>query len=388
MHLILPSQSIPIDQAAYDKVDRLRKQIVYAVANRDRFVSDNNLDRAFCTPDANWKDDPTCDFFRAYDHVRAANYDVFNRLRFFVQAFSGYRLPLLEIASGHWTLDPLPQNLDDWLKRHRHAPDVWVRRWRNAIAELPDELIYRPPRMLGEIGWEVKRTIVNHDTYVYQERINLLYENGILSWLGANKSSPVTILEIGGGYGALASALMSVTRARYIICDLPESLLFSASYISLTRPEARIRVCKEAREVDHTSDWDFLSIPNYMFQTLIEKKFPIDLALNTLSLTEMSAHQVATYCHGISELIGNTGLFFEQNQDNRHLGFQTNGALLGGYFQFNQECKAEFCFGTEGKAHIRSNFKPALKSVRLSAPQRFIKFSKRLLRRLTRRQRL
>jgi hypothetical protein len=43
------------------------------------------------------------------------------------------------------------------------------------------------------------------------------------------------------------------------------------------------------------------------------------LVINTLSMSEMSEHQVRTYAVGISKLIGTHGAFFEWNQDNRHL---------------------------------------------------------------------
>ena len=84
--------------------------------------------------------------------------------------------------------------------------------------------------------------MANHDTYSYQERLNLLFESGIIDFLRerAAKNGHVNIVEIGGGYGGLAHGIAQILKGRlnYYICDLPESLLFAALYLNLNLPNS------------------------------------------------------------------------------------------------------------------------------------------------------
>ena len=58
---------------------------------------------------------------------------------------------------------------------------------------------------MGEIGWDVDGYVVNRDLAAYQDTIAILYQSGVLPWLEnrATSGKPVTVLEIGSGYGGL-----------------------------------------------------------------------------------------------------------------------------------------------------------------------------------------
>ena len=73
----------------------------------------------------------------------------------------------------------------------------------------------RPPQMLGEHGWIIDGRVINHDTCVYQERITALLDSGELK-----KLKGARILEIGGGYGALARALsQSLSSNSFVVSE-------------------------------------------------------------------------------------------------------------------------------------------------------------------------
>jgi hypothetical protein len=195
-------------------------------------------------------------------------------------------------------------------------------------ARIPTDVIFSPPRFLGEIGWDVSGVIVNHDTCVYQERINLLYEAGVFDWLNKRLSSRgrLRVLEIGAGYGALAYKIKGLfPAADYWICDLPEALLFSVLYLSLSRPDCKAAIGEEA-------PYGFTFIPNYQIEKISGK---FDLVINTLSFSEMSEHQLRMYAQKVSELIDD-GFVFEQNQDNRHMGLPCVGDILHQYFAYSR----------------------------------------------------
>lgn len=178
------------------------------------------------------------------------------------------------------------------------VPPSLLEPWRALVSDIPQEFWIKPPLMCGEHGWRVSGVILNPDTLVYQERISLLYDAGVIGKLKRPR-----ILEIGGGYGALARALWPmVGRGLYVICDLPESLMFAGLYLTLTT-DAPVAL-------NISGDEGYLLLPNYWFHEL---RGPFDLVINTISMSEMTPYQVEIYARAIAKFIGSGGVFFEQN---------------------------------------------------------------------------
>jgi len=252
-------------------------------------------------------------------------------MRLFMPFFSGYSLRHASGSPGGPSFEEMSPQLDSDIERLMKQPDGWVYRWMTLASRVPNDYVFSPPKLLGEVGWNVSGVVVNHDTCVYQERVNLLYEAGIFDWLNDRLSAKgrIRLLEIGAGYGALGYKIKSLFPAcDYWICDLPESLLFSALYLSLNRPDCTIGIGEEARR-------GFTFMPNYMIDK-IDGEF--DLVINTLSFSEMSDYQLGFYARKIKELITD-GFLFEQNQDNRHLGLICAQEILPEYFAFHRPVK-------------------------------------------------
>ena len=267
-------------QIARDLCDRINQ----FVRDRDAYVAENHRNPQFCSPDGMWSPTAHNDYLNTFTKVSACSFEVINRLRLFVSFFSGYSLRRASIVPGAPSFETMSSSLDLEIDKLMKLPDEWVSRWITLTAGIPTDLIFSPPRFLGEIGWDVSGVVVNHDTCVYQERINLLYEAGIFDWLSDRLSSKgrLRILEIGAGYGALGCKIKSLFPASdYWICDLPESLLFSALYLSLNRPDCKAGIGEEA-------PYGFTYIPNYQIDRITGK---FDLVINTLSFSEMSAKE-------------------------------------------------------------------------------------------------
>jgi hypothetical protein len=336
--------------ATADAMRQVRVQIAALADRRDAVIRANGLDAEFCYGDANWKQGAPNDFLLNYQYVKDGDYDVLNRLRFWAQPFTGYRLISLGDAEAFLPRTPVPAGYDDWLRAHRAEPDLWVARWQANRPLIAAKHLYRPPRMLGEVGWDVDGVVVSHDTCAYQERVCLLRDAGVLGRL-EQLGRPPRIIEIGGGYGALANALLAILPdASYVICDLPESLMFSGLYSTAIAAPPRI-----LSTVERYAPTPCLTLlPNYLFEPLRDAPAHFDLAINTLSLSEMSEHQVRTYATGLAAMLQPDGVFFEQNADNRHIGMTFAKTILGDYFAHHRPVTTDIAY-FQGPADVWAN---------------------------------
>lgn len=355
---VLLADNRDISKNAYAQAQHLRRAIADAVERRDAYIAQHGLDPSFCLPSGNWT--PRENYFlRAYRHVRDGGYEVLNRLRFFVRAFSGYNLLRLTSAFSQTPVTEIPADHDQWLKANRAEPDEWVALWIKFSEKVPRGLRFSPPATLGEIGWRVDGVVVNHDTYVYQERINILYEAGVLDWLQRLGRAP-RILEVGGGYGALAFALRRIfPSASYTICDLPESLMFAGLYLTLCEQDDTRLFDLEGDATSDASAEGVTLLPNYMLHRLLERGASFDLVVNTLSMSEMTEAQVEAYAEAIGRLIGQAGVFFEQNQNNKALGLIDCKEYIRRHIPWSCRLKPRLAAMTEGRANLWANVKPA-----------------------------
>ncbi len=173
--------------------------------------------------------------------------------------------------------------------------------------------ICSPPLVMGEVGFLVNGHCVNRDVVAYQERINIMRSAGLFEPL-LHKKSPV-VLEIGGGYGALAYFIKQILpNSTYVVVDLPQSLIFSTCYLAATLPEQDIRVL----------DGPGVALPPRSVTAVIPGliaalgELKIDLAINTLSFAEMPAKVVHDYAAFLRTHLAEGGVLYEQNFDNSH----------------------------------------------------------------------
>ena len=281
----------------------------YSICKKIKTIIKDRQDDAFYTPDRNWKMSEESELYKQFKVVLECKYDVINNLRFFVQYFSGYQLMFFCYCSIKPHVTKIPNGYDLILDKLLAHPDEFVTEFIKITKYLPNWMIVRPPRIMAEVGWDVNGSIVNHDTDVYQKRLNVLYETGIINRMKSINNP--NILEIGGGYGALACFIKDIIpNARYFIVDIPESLLFSVLYLSLAKKGDNL-LYSGYEKLESNQDYTF--IPNNKFFDLVKSGIKFDLVINTLSMAEMSEKQVEEYCKGIDVLLENEGLFYEEN---------------------------------------------------------------------------
>ena len=341
-----------LSDAEFLVAQQICNEVSQAVQSRTQFISAHGIDPKFAMPDAGWSYEAPNDFVNLFVRVSKAEKDVIENLRAFTQVFSGYSLyntchgkglsmSTLELTESTW--EQVNFNL-------RERGLRFVLKNLLMVKGLPERYVFKPPSMLGECGYSVNGRIVNSDTNGYQERINLIFKSGIGNYLDSllRQRDEIKVLEIGGGYGALAYWFkQAFPKISYSIVDLPECHLFSRLYLTLTMPDMPTSFGLNPVK------YGIRFIPNFMSEQLED---PFDLVINTLSMSEMSACQVERYVDLIRNIwIRDDGLFFEQNQDNRAMGLLFAQELFASKFPERLNLNPGGVAHRNGYANIWSN---------------------------------
>jgi hypothetical protein len=106
------------------------------------------------------------------------------------------------------------------------------------------------------------------------------------------------VLEVGGGYGRLAEAFLSVfgDQVKYVLVDaVPASLYYAFEYLRSSYPELRIGFYYANDELD-LSKYDCYIAPAWYFDDLNAKRdYKYDVCINIASFQEMEQEQVEYY---------------------------------------------------------------------------------------------
>lgn len=174
--------NIPVSDEAIARVAPLCGICRAIFEARDQYIESKNIDREIALPGGHGWAEITETQPGASELFRANRFYI-ERLRWFGHAFSGYSIAPYAV----------PESCP--------YPDDFVLRFIRLASVMPDRWILRLPPHMGEVGWSVGGFPVNHDTAIYQERLNLLYLSGIAEWLREKNTERggghPTILEIG-----------------------------------------------------------------------------------------------------------------------------------------------------------------------------------------------
>ena len=148
-------------------------------------------------------------------------------------------------------------------------------------------------------------------------------------------SEPFNILEIGGGYGALARTLKKLyPHCKYIIVDLPHSLFFQYCFLKHAFPDAQHKYISNDAPQDLSSA-DFIYLPHKWLHLLKGKSS--FLAVNTNSFGEMPLEESQRYITFMQDSMKVEYLFslnrFLNRIDNQLL--PRRSACAGNAFQYD-----------------------------------------------------
>lgn len=279
---------------------------------RSAYLAANGLDPKVHLPAHMWGQNFVASNFQK---VARKDYHTINHLRCLTYNFTGYSM--LTMAGCENTPEVLfvPEDADAIIRGvARRASEAAVNFVR-ATQHMPKDRIIDAPRMFGESGWDVDGTIANFDTWSTQQRINALHGSGILDFLQqrVRERGHARIVEIGAGYGNLAYSLQKIVGpCDYFVVDLPESMIYSSIYLDTVLREADCRAAQAGQPLGPSRP-GVTFVGNHMIGEFRPQIGEVDLVINVLSLSEMSAAQVAHYGRCASQLLGTEGVFYEQN---------------------------------------------------------------------------
>ena len=124
------------------------------------------------------------------------------------------------------------------------------------------------------------------------------------------------VLEIGGGYGALAAKLRRINAgSRFVLIDLPETLAVQHWYLSFAMPGSRLIGYQEYCNLGMQSaleQADVLLLPPAVIGELPAGIF--DAAINIRSFSEMTTSYVEFYVSQIERVLKKSGIFYCVNR--------------------------------------------------------------------------
>ena len=224
---------------------------------------------------------------------------IVDNLRFF-EAFSGARR-FLDI---HRISEPIPNDIKDC--------------YRAFMSELPDHIKAKvaPPRIFGEIGWEIDGQIVNANVLKDIDHVVQLSHFGIFDkLLSRQEHESLRILEIGPGYGGLSFLINAILQAEtHVLVDLLDSLGFSSSYLTLAcgLNDSTLYFHNGIDPTALSKRQGFSLVPEFLADDLIDQ-VSFDLIINTGSFGEMSATEVLGYLKIINNVLAPEGFVYDVN---------------------------------------------------------------------------
>lgn len=216
-----------------------------------------------------------------------------------------------ELAGFEYMLDASPLVIDklrehcfhitgiksyDYRGHHAHAAQPFAAKLAMLRAVDSGDLFVPENPSLGGFGHTIDGNLVNIDTLKFYESLIAIERGGLLKTVRSQPNRNQVWVEIGAGWGGFGYVVKTIfPQVTYVIVDLPQTLLFSATYLMSVFPELRCAIYPQDSLEECTTNlhnYDFVFLPHFVFPDL---KLPIDLAVNMISFQEMTTQQVTSY---------------------------------------------------------------------------------------------
>ena len=175
---------------------------------------------------------------------------------------------------------------------------------------------------LGGFGHKLSKGLANIDTLKFYESLIAMDNAGVLGSFKEDAGKGRVALEIGGGWGGFGYQFKQLfPKATYVIVDLPQTILFSGTYLKSLFPHANVYIEEPADSFEDFNlvEYDFVLITSQSAKKLVQR---IDLAINMVSFQEMTNDQVFNYAKWLRAVKTTTVYSHNRNRSkyNKELG--------------------------------------------------------------------
>jgi putative sugar O-methyltransferase len=147
---------------------------------------------------------------------------------------------------------------------------------------------------LGGFGFEFDSEKFNIDTLKFHEMHLALKKLEVMNFQQAEEFRG-RVVEIGAGWGGFADTfLRRFPNSKYTIVDLPEVLIFSATFLSTWYPDKTVHIFGNRSTEEDLHGADILLVTNSDAE-LVPKSIQFELMINSVSFQEMTSEQVREY---------------------------------------------------------------------------------------------
>jgi putative sugar O-methyltransferase len=237
---------------------------------------------------------------------------------------------------------------NEYRRHHTHRRQLFATKLRALHARDTDNLLVPESPALGGFGFEINGRLINLDTLKYYECLIAMNHAGLLKDFRARGERRRVALEIGGGWGALAYQFKTLfPETCYVIVDLPQTLIFSATYLRTLFPESRTFIYGDdgVRGLPQEYEsYDFIFLPHFAFPR--SPLAGLELAINTVSFQEMTSGQVEAYVRKLAEL--GCRHLYSLNRDRSPHNAQLSAVsdILKGYYRLEEVSVLEVPYTT------------------------------------------
>lgn len=181
----------------------------------------------------------------------------------------------------------------NYRKHHEHQKLKFQQKLKYLKSKDKKDLLVEESKDLGGFGFKIKNRLINLDTLKFYECLITLDHQKILNQF---KNQQI-LMEIGPGWGGFIYQFKKLfPKTTCLLVDLPQTLLFSSTYLTTLFPKSKYLFLKTKFELKKISDikkYDFVFIPDYLFNEL--NFTPPEIAVNMVSFQEMTSQQVNLY---------------------------------------------------------------------------------------------
>ena len=320
-HGLSDNRDLTEDQ--YKKCLNILDDVNYLISNSRNYISDKGLSDSLFLPGNEWASldcsSPRRGSYLEINYMRLrGNFNGFDPLVLMHATDPSYAARV----SGTWSeaanASGLPENIGDLLHKDMDplaAMAPVVHDWLEHAMSVPPDFRVNAPPILGAVGANFGPYLVELYSPALQSRMNAMIHGGLIKHLATTieREGRATMVEIGAGYGAQALTLKSLfgDALRYIIIDLPVSLFASGIYLSVASDFQDCWIAMPGGRIPDT--FSFAFVANYLLPEYLDQIGPVHAAMNTMSMGEMAPEQVDYYGSVLSKLLGDEGLFYDEN---------------------------------------------------------------------------